>query len=82
MRLVRRLVRGRLRWSAQLVCQGLPLRKRDPQTGRVRPPYDTEVQGLDIGPSTIAVVGETTARLELFAAEVVRDHAMIRRLQR
>ena len=81
-RLVRRLVRGRLRWYAQLVCQGLPLRKRDPQTGRVRPPYGTEVQGLDIGPSTIAVVGETTARLELFAAEVVRDHAMIRRLQR
>ncbi len=81
-RLVRRTVRGRLRWYAQLVCEGLPHRKLDPKTGAFRHPYGTEVQGLDIGPSTIAVVGETTARLEVFAAEVVQDHAAIRQLQR
>ena len=81
-RLVRRTARGRLRWYAQLVCEGLPHRKRDPKTGAFRHPYGTEVQGLDLGPSTLAAVGETTARLEPFAAEVVRDHAATRRLQR
>lgn len=40
------------------------------------------VQGLDLGPSTIAAVGETTARVEPCAAEVVRDHAAILRPQR
>jgi len=81
-RLVRRTIRGRVRWYAQLVCEGLPLRKLNPKTGRFQHPYGTEIQGLDIGPSTIAIVGETQAELQQFAAEIVRDHAEIRRLQR
>ncbi len=39
-------------------------------------------QGLDIGPSTIARVGETSADLQQFAADMVRDHAAIGWLQR
>ncbi|MDA8194675.1 MAG: hypothetical protein M0Z53_11865, partial [Thermaerobacter sp.] len=81
-RLVRRTIRGRVRWFAQLVCAGLPMRKLDPKTGRFQHPYGTETQGLDIGPSTIARVGETSADLQPFAADVVRDHAAIRQLQR
>jgi len=42
----------------------------------------TETVGLDIGPSTIAVVGETQASLEQFCEPVARDHKRIRRLQR
>ncbi len=38
--------------------------------------------GLDIGPSTIAVAGETQASLQLFAEDIVRDHATLRREQR
>ncbi|MCY0900100.1 MAG: hypothetical protein OWU33_14440 [Firmicutes bacterium] len=37
---------------------------------------------LDLGPSTVAVVGEEAAFLELFCEEVVRQHRTIRRLQR
>ncbi len=81
-RLVRRTIKGRLRWFAQLVCEGIPMRKIDPKTGQFQHPWGTETQGLDIGPSTIARVGQTSADLEAFAADVVRDHAAIRRLQR
>lgn len=56
--------------------------KRDPKTGQVKHPFGGETLGLDIGPSTIAVVGETQADLQQFAEAVVRDHPTIRRLQR
>ncbi|NMP24100.1 RNA-guided endonuclease TnpB family protein [Sulfobacillus harzensis] len=81
-RLVRRTINGRFRWFAQLVCEGLPMRKIDPKTGQFRHPYGSDIVGLDIGPSTIAIVGETRADLRQFAEEVVHDHAEIRRLQR
>ncbi|GIX47758.1 MAG: hypothetical protein KatS3mg131_1969 [Candidatus Tectimicrobiota bacterium] len=38
--------------------------------------------GLDIGPSTLAVVGEGGAWLEPFCEGVVRKHRLIRRLER
>ena len=74
-RLVRREERMRTRYYAQLVCEGLPYRKPEHAIG-------TETVGLDIGPSTIAVVGETQASLEQFCEPVARDHKRIRRLQR
>jgi len=64
------------------VCEGVPMRKLDPTTGRFQHPWGTEMQSLDIGPSTIARVGETSADLQQFAAEIVRDHQKIRRDQR
>jgi len=74
-RIVRREVHGRTRYYAQLVCEGHPYQKPEHKIG-------TETVGLDIGPSTIAVVGETQASLEPFCEPVVRDHQRIRRLQR
>jgi len=74
-RLVRRKVRARDRFYVQLVCEGLPYRKPEHQVG-------TAVVGLDIGPSTIAVVGEGGALLDPFCEEVVRKHRQLRRLQR
>ncbi len=81
-RLVRRTIKGHLRWCAQLVCEGVLMRKIDPKTGRFQHPWGTEIQSLDIGPSTIARVGETSADLQAFAAEIVRHHQKIRRDQR
>ena len=81
-RLVRRIVRGRLRFFAQLVCEGLPIQKLDPKTGKFKHPLGSETLGLDIGPSTIAIVGDSQVSLQQFAAEILRDHRMIRRLQR
>ncbi len=71
-----------MRWFAQLVCAGIPMRKIDPKTGRFQHPWGTEMQSLDIGPSTIARMGETSADLQQFAAEIVRNHKKIRRDQR
>lgn len=74
-RLVRRKLRGQDRFYAQLVCEGIPYCKPQhvPSPGEV---------GLDIGPSTVAAVGEEAAFLEVFCEEVVRKHRTIRRLQR
>jgi len=74
-RLVRRKLRDRDRFYAQLVCQGQPYLKPQRRIG------EGEV-GLDIGPSTVAAVGEEAAFLEAFCEEVVRKHRTIRRLQR
>ena len=74
-RLVRRKTRSRDRFSAQLVCEGAPYRKPRQRIG------EGEV-GLDIGPSTVAVVGEQGVWLAPFCEEVVRKRRLIRRLQR
>jgi putative transposase len=74
-RLVRRKLGGRDRYDAQLVGEGVPYRKPYHRVG------EGEV-GLDIGPSTIAVVGEGAAWLEPFGEEIVRKHRTIRGLQR
>ena len=74
-RLVRRKHEGRNRFVVQLVNQGQPYRKEKNRlgTGRV---------GLDLGPSTIAVVGPQAAFLEPFCPEVKEDQAALRRWQR
>jgi transposase len=74
-RLVTRTIHGKDRYYAQLVCEGVPYQKPKHAIGN-------ETIGLDIGPSTIAIVGDTQAELTMFAEEVARDHQKIRRLQR
>ncbi len=74
-RLVRRKIRGKHRFSVQLVCEGRPYQKPERKVSE-------GVVGLDIGPSTVAAVGESGAFLELLAEGVVRKHKAIRRLQR
>jgi putative transposase len=58
-RLVRRKLNGRNRFYVQLVCEGRPYRKPKHKLGR-------GTVGLDIGPSTLAVVSDTTALLKQF----------------
>lgn len=74
-RLVWRTVGGRRRWFAQLIQEGLPPVK-------AAHPRREGVVGLDIGPSTIAAVGEQAALLEPFAPSVTQPWVEIRRLQR
>jgi putative transposase len=74
-RLVRRKLNGRNWFYVQLVCQGKPYQKEKNKTG------EGDV-GLDIGPSTIAAVGEREAFLEQFCAELEPSEKEIRRLQR
>jgi hypothetical protein len=74
-RLVRRRLGERSRYFAQLICEGNPHQKPEHPLGHGR-------VGLDVGPSTFAVVSETEARLELFCAELNVPAAQIRRDQR
>ena len=74
-RLVRRKLGERNRFYAQLVCQGTPYQKPHHQVG-------SGVVGLDLGPSTIAVVSEQAALLQAFCPEVAPDAKALRRLDR
>ena len=74
-RIIRRKVGGRNRFYAQLVCEGDPYQKPRNQLGQ-------GIVGLDLGPSTVAVVNESDALLVQFCAELESCQAEIRRLQR
>src|SRR5579862_8661751 len=74
-RLVRRKVGLRHRFYAQLVCEGRPYRK-------ARHPLGQGIVGLDLGPSTIAVVAEQEALLQPFCPEVTPNWQRLRRLER
>lgn len=74
-RLLRRRLNGKVFYYAQLVCEGKPFQKPKNQIG-----FGTV--GLDIGPSTIAIVGDDSAKLTLFAPELQFAEKEIRRLQR
>jgi hypothetical protein len=74
-RLVRRKLNGRNRFYVQLICEGQPYQKPQNRPGK-------GVVGLDIGPSTVAVVGPQMAFLVQFCAELAPRWSEIRRLQR
>lgn len=74
-RLVRRKIAGKNRFYAQLVCQGKPFIKPKNYLGQ-------GIVGLDLGPSTIAIVSDTEVHLKEFAWELEFDSRTIRKLQR
>src|SRR5215472_7526763 len=74
-RLVRRKLGLRHRFSAQLVCEGRPYCKAPHPLGQ-------GTVGLDLGPSTIAVVAEQEALLQPFCPEVTPNWQRLRRLDR
>jgi len=74
-RVIRRTIRGWDRWSVQLVQEGTPPRKARQAIGR-------EIVGLDIGPSTIAIVGKTNAALVQFCPTIEQPWRKVRTLQR
>ena len=74
-RLVRRKVGLRNRFYAQLVCEGTPYRKAQHTLGQ-------GIVGLDLGPSTLAVVAEQAALLQPFCPEVLLNWRHLRRLDR
>ena len=74
-RLVRRKLGERNRFSAQLVCQGTPYQKPQHHLG-------SGIVGLDLGPSAIAVASLQAALLQPFCPEVAPDAKALRRLDR
>lgn len=74
-RLVRRKVRGKNLFYAQLINEGKPFQKPKHQIRE-------GVVGLDIGTSTIAIVGNEQAELKPFCDELENKDKEVRRLQR
>lgn len=72
-RLVRRTLNQKTYWYAQLVCEGLPLQKKAVNTGLV---------GIDLGVSTVAIVGDDQTLWLPFVPELDPQQKEIRRLQR
>src|SRR6202521_3784607 len=73
-RVLWRNVNGSRRWLVQLMQEGLAPAQHDIAEGAI--------VGLDIGPSTIAIVGEASASLVKFCATVIQPWKETRRLQR
>jgi len=72
-RIVKRIFNGKVRFFVQLALEGEPLQKfKAPD----------KIAGLDIGPSTIAVVSDKRASLERFCDELTDKQKEIRLLQR
>lgn len=72
-RIVRTSINGKWSFTAQLVLDGHALRRY--ATGQ-------QLIGVDVGPSTIAVVGDTGGFKETFCAELADHDRQIRRLKR
>ena len=74
-RIIRRVEHGKNRYFVQLVQKGNPPRKAKNTIGK-------QSACTDVGPSTIAVVGETQAGLFDLAPSVVQPWKLMRRIQR
>lgn len=74
-RLIRRKRGKKNYFYAQLINEGIPFQKPKHQVGE-------GTVGLDLGPSTIAIVGAEKATLKSFCAEIADKSREIRRLQR
>ncbi len=74
-RVVRRKINSKNRFYIQLILEGKPYQNPEKKIG-------TEEIGLDVGPSTIAIVGDTKAELKQFCSEIVPKQKEKRKLQR
>lgn len=74
-RLVRRLLNRKTYWFAQLVCEGNAYQKSKNLVGK-------GLIGIDLGVSTVAIVGDTETIWAPFAKELASTAKQIRRLQR
>ena len=76
-RIVRRKINGRNRFTVQLICEGYPDHKEKNEIG-------AGDVGIDIGPSTIAIAAPETQKAEVrqFCGELKSYQKEIRRLQR
>ncbi len=74
-RFVRRKINSKSRFYVQLILEGKPYQDPEKEIGK-------EELGVDVGPSTYAVVGDTKAELKQFCEELVPKWKEERRLQR
>lgn len=69
-RIIRHYGKNRIHYTVQLIMEGNPPVKYNEATGEVRHPVGSGDVGLDIGPSTIAIVSENNVKLYELADKV------------
>jgi hypothetical protein len=77
-RILKREVRGKVRYFVQLIQEGYPPTKRNRKVAN----DGNKRVGIDIGSSTIAFISETTVELRELAPECNVDKVELRRIQR
>ncbi|WP_242289136.1 MULTISPECIES: transposase [unclassified Bacillus cereus group] len=82
-RLIKKVIRGKDTFYLQLIMGGIPPTKRINKTGAFRHAYQKKKRvGIDIGPSTIAIVSEETVSIQQLAPDVPLFEKQKRRLLR
>lgn len=81
-RLTRRFVRGKYKYTLQLVLEGFPPFKIDKETGEYKNKLGNGICGVDIGTQTIAYVNDKDSKLLELAPGVVNIDKEKRRIQR
>lgn len=74
-RLVRRILNQKTYWFAQLVCEGMPYQK-------LKNIINDGTVGIDLGVSTVAIVGDSETIWTPFAVELTSKQKDVRKLQR
>jgi len=74
-RLVRRILNQKLYWFAQLICEGIPYQKP-------KNIVNDGTVGIDLGVSTVAIVGDSETIWTPFAMELTSKQKEVRKLQR
>ncbi len=74
-RLVRRILNQKTYWFAQLVCEGMPYQKP-------KNIINDGTVGIDLGVSTVAIVGDEETIWTPFAVELTSKQKEVRKLQR
>ncbi len=77
-RILKREVRGKIRYFVQLIQEGYPPTKRNRKIAN----NESKRVGIDIGSSTIAISSESTVELCELAPECHADETELRRIQR
>lgn len=74
-RVIRKTIKGKDRWFVQLIQEGI-------SPSKVKNKIGNEVVGLDIGPSTIAIVGESATSLQKLCPTIEQPWKEIKNIQR
>ncbi|MGG3939431.1 RNA-guided endonuclease TnpB family protein, partial [Anoxybacillus kestanbolensis] len=85
-RILRKRIRGKIKYYLQLILEGIPPKKFNKQTGEIRHPLGRGDVGIDIGTQTIAVCSQTDVKLLVLAPSVEdiekQKRVLLRKLDR
>lgn len=81
-RIVRRRIRGKIKYFLQLTLGGVPPKKINRQTGEIKHPMRQGDVGIDIGTQTVAICSMNNVKLLILAPSVENIEKQKRVLQR